>query len=200
MLEEIIHEVKERIGLGDTLGAVDILFSNEKLYSICESNNILMSKGEFMNYKTCYARGLLTLEEYVVHTKKINQRILEILNRLNITRDHLCTTDLPNGPRVVKFSKKEIIIVTYEDESPIDIIFNTSYVVNNLYVRGGRDKVHYNNGIINMLQYSKHFSFVIRMPHSVVQYKLYVNFSYFSGLISRYMLIRNDKIILEERL
>lgn len=209
-LNEIKRNVRDKIGLGDTLGAINIMLDNEERYSISDANGIYVAKGEYIIYKHNYDRGLLSFEEYNTFLNRFNHRLLNLIDNFS---ENDSNNPLPNSinndeiiidndrkNRVVLFDKNKIIVIVYEFDEAYDIIFSTSYTRNALFVKGASVENPRKYNITNLISYSKKFPFQIHCNNTVINYRLDVKFSYFTGLIKQYMLIRKNQILIEAEL
>jgi len=193
-------KVKNLIGGGDTFGAINLLFENEKALSQEHSNEIIVIRGQHIKDRDDLRKGLISRDEFILLSNKINYRIFDLLNEISNPdcKDQKKIPRITFSPyREVVFNEKEIIIILYESDLPNDVIFRTDYFRNRLFIKGEKQQ---KLSIFNLLTYRKKFSFQIKRKGESINYFLEIRFSFKSGLIKSYMLVRKDRILLQSNL
>lgn len=194
------QEVKTLIGKGDTFGAINLLFENERSLFRDHSNEIIVIRGQYIKNRYDLRKGIISRDQFILLTNQINYRIFDLLqdiSKSDIKGQSEASGVTFNPYREVLFNQKEIIIVLYETDLPYDVIFRTDYFRNRLFIKGERQQ---KISIFNILSYRKKFSFQIKKDQESIDYFLDIRFSMKTGLMSNYMLVRKDRILLQSNL
>lgn len=197
-LLELQQRLRKDLAQGESLSIINDAIGYHHLYAKTDLEKLSALKAELMRQRDAYQRGSLDKAKYDLFLNQLDDRLLGAINDLK-AQGTAVASEPAQQPEVelVRFSRKQIILLLQTEEGPITIIFETNWFKNWLFVKD--DSVPVFN-IINLIMFTKRFPFEVEGPSGKQAYRLDVKFSAMTGLMKSFMLIKQSIILIEKSL
>lgn len=195
-LSELQQRLRRGLAQGESLSVINRAIDHKHLFSESDLEKFGSLKADLMRQRDAYQRGSLDREAYDLSLNELDDRLLGAINDLSAQEN-----PMPPGPgpqpevELVRFTRKQIILLLPGAEGPTTVIFETNWFKNWLFVKDDRYPVF---DIINFFRYTKRFPFTVVGPDGKQAYRLGVKFSAMTGLMKSFMLIKEPVILMEK--